>query len=201
MIASLAPATLPERGLTDSGFIGTTVPYGLLETTERDQQLAIRRFLSSARAKATPPRLLAVPVDIGEEAPSTEQVLDAIRAFSTSSNRTRDRQIAERITTLHRDALAEEECMLPASLRQFKDFFLAHPDLILPKITLTPDGTLRVRWIHGPSDFVAIEFTGQPLVGLVAEIPDGVGLTARHFRTEPLQDILAVARALGALFT
>jgi len=70
-------------------------------------------------------------------------MFDAIQALYLSSNTSRDRQIADRITALHRDALVDDEHILPASLDQFTDFFLAHPELGLPNITLTPDGTLR----------------------------------------------------------
>ena len=92
-------------------------------------------------------------------------------------------------------------CNLPASLRQFAYFFLTHPDLGLPKITLTPDGTLRARWIRGPRNFVAIEFTGEPLAKLVSEIPRQDNLTAAHFSTEPLKNVVSIARAIGASFT
>jgi hypothetical protein len=136
-----------------------------------------------------------------EDPPNTEEpIFDAIQALHLSNNRPRDQQIAERITTLHRDAMAEDEHILADSLRQFRDFFLAHPDLGLPKITLTPDGTLRARWIHGPGDFVAIEFTGKPLARLIAEIPRDNALTARYFSSESIQVILAIARSIGASF-
>ncbi len=128
------------------------------------------------------------------------RVYGAIRALSSSDNKPRDQRIADRITALHRDALAEDESILPDSLAQFTDFFLANPDLGVPKITLTPDGTLRVRWIHGPASFVALEFTGEPLIKFVAEIPRENGLTARHFSSEPLSSVLSIARAIGASF-
>jgi hypothetical protein len=134
------------------------------------------------------------------ERSSGEQIFDVIQSLYLSSNRPRDRQIAERITTIHRDSLAEGERIIPASIAQFAQFFLAHSDLGLPKITLTPDGTLRARWIHGPGNFVAIEFTGVPLAKLVAEVPRDRGLTAPHFASEPLNDIVPVARAIGASF-
>jgi hypothetical protein len=118
--------------------------------------------------------------EIGTEHTASQQIFEAIQALYLSSNKPRDRQIAERITALHRDAIAEDECILPDSLRQFTAFFLKHRDLGLPKVTLTPDSTLRARWIHGAGNFLAIEFTGQPLVKLVAEIPRGNGLTAQH---------------------
>jgi hypothetical protein len=129
------------------------------------------------------------------------QTYNAIQQLYQSNNVPRDRQIADRITVLHLDALAEDQHILPASLRQFADFFLAHPDLGLPKITLTPDSTLRARWIRGPRDFVAIEFTGEPLTKLVSEIPREDNLTATHFSSEPIKNIVSIARALSASFT
>jgi hypothetical protein len=130
-------------------------------------------------------------------------VFDAIRSFYLSTNHPRDRQIAERITILHRLALEEREEILPASLAQFTRFFLHHANhhLVMPKITLTPDGTLRARWIHGPEDFVAIEFTGNPLVKLVAEVPRRQeGQTASHFASEPIESVVSISRAIGASF-
>ena len=131
----------------------------------------------------------------------TQQIFDVIQALYLSTNTPRDRQIADRIKVLHRDAMAEDERILPASLSQFANFFLEQPVLGLPKITLTPDGTLRARWIGGPNSFVAIEFTGEPLAKLVAEIPREDNLTATYFSSEPLKNILSVARAIGASFS
>jgi len=138
--------------------------------------------------------------NITPEFATSEQIFDAIQSLYLSKNCPRDRQIAARILALYRDTLAEDERILSASLRQFTDFFLAHPDLSLPRITLTPDGTLRVRWIQGEGSFTAIEFTGKPLAKLVAEIPREQGLTAQHFSREPVTHILSVARAIGASF-
>jgi hypothetical protein len=129
------------------------------------------------------------------------RIFDAIQDLYRSNNMPRDRQIADRITVLHQDALAEDQHILPGSLRQLTNFFLAHPYLGLPKITLTPDGTLRARWIRGPENFVAIEFTGEPLAKLVSEIPRRHNLTAAHFSREPLSNIVSVASAIGASFT
>jgi len=129
-----------------------------------------------------------------------QRIFDAIQDLYRSNNMPRDRQIADRIAVLHQDALAEDQQILPGSLRQFADFFLAHPGLGLPKITLTPDGTLRARWIRGPRDFVAIEFTGEPLAKLISEIPRQDNLTAAHFSSEPLKNIVSVAGAIGASF-
>jgi len=138
--------------------------------------------------------------DVPPESADNEQIFDAIQSLYLSDNKPRDRQIATRIIALYRDALAEDERILSASLRQFVNFFLAYPDLGLPRITLTPDGTLRVRWIQGAGNFMAIEFTGEPLVKLVAEIPREGGLSARYFGVEFVDDILLSARAIGASF-
>ena len=139
-------------------------------------------------------------LDMLAEYTSGQRTFDAIQALYLSHNTPRDRQIAERLTTLYRAALEEDEAIRPASISQFKDFFLAHPELGLPKITLTPDGTLRARWIHGKGNFVALEFTGDPNAKLVAEIPRENGLTATHFGSEPLKNIIAVAQGMGASF-
>lgn len=126
-------------------------------------------------------------------------IFDAIQRLYLNQRNSRDRRIAERLTTLYRDALAEGEKMQPASVRQFAEFFIAHAALGLPKITLTPDGTLRVRWIAGPGNFAAIEFTGNSLVKLVAEIPRD-SATAQYFGSELVSHVVRVARDLGASF-
>jgi hypothetical protein len=132
---------------------------------------------------------------------ASHQVFDAIQSLYLSDNRPRDREIAARITTLHRHALLEGEQILPASLVQFVDFFLSDAELRLPKITLTPDGALRSRWIRGPEDFVAIEFTGHTLVKLVIEVPRDGGQIASHFASEAIDRVVSVSRAIGASFT
>ena len=129
-----------------------------------------------------------------------QRIFDAIQALYLSHNVARDRQIAQRLTTLYRAALEEDEAIRPASISQFKDFFLAHPELGIPKITLTPDGTLRARWIHGKGNFVALEFTGAQNAKLVTEIPRDNGLTATYFGSEPVENIIAVAQGMGASF-
>lgn len=131
----------------------------------------------------------------------TQQTFAAIQDLYQSRNLPRDRQIADRIRILQLDALAEDQLILAGSLRQFADFFLTHPRFGLPKITLTPDGTLRARWIHGPRNFIAIEFTGEPIVKLVAELPGEDNLTAAHFSSLPLKSIVSVARGIGTSFT
>jgi hypothetical protein len=127
-------------------------------------------------------------------------VFQAIQALCLSPNRPRDRQIADRIINLHRDVLAEGEQILAASLSQMVKFFLDHPDVARPKIFMTPDGTLRARWINGPSDFIAIEFTGLQLVKIVAEIPRAHGQTATFFATDLLETAVSNWRAAGASF-
>lgn len=199
MTYPFAPA-LRFTGAPYSGFTGTTIPHELLETAESDLRSAIRRNILTARVKRAKPRLHLVSLDISAEPAASEHVFYVIQALYLS-NMPRNRRIAERIATLYRDAIAEDEHICPESLSQFRDFFLAHPDLDLPKITVTPDGTLRARWIQGPSNFVALEFVGGTLVKLVAEIPRDNGVTARWFSSESVQSIVSTARAIGALFT
>src|SRR3954470_8596443 len=127
--------------------------------------------------------------------------LEAIQSlYLGSGNRTRDRQIAARITTLHRVALEEGKQIDPASLAQFAEFFLANPELAIPKITMTSEGHLRARWIKDKDDFAAIEFTGSPSVKLVAEIPRNTGSTATYFANESIDNVLSAGRAIGAFF-
>jgi hypothetical protein len=132
----------------------------------------------------------------GIQPATAEQIFDTIQAFYLSG-RLRNRKIADRITALYRDTLEEDERILPASLSQFTDFFLASPNLRVPQITLTPDGTLNAHWIQAPRNFVAIEFVGGTVAKLVAEIPRN-GLTAQHFVREALQNVVPIARTIGA---
>jgi hypothetical protein len=173
----------------------------MLQTTQRTERFNIERNIFVARRMATPPpTFYLLSPEINHEQTAGQQIFDAIQALYLSTNTPRDRQIAGRVTALHRGAIAEGDHISPDSLIQFRDFFLAYPELGVPKITLTPDGTLRVRWIHGPGSFIAIEFTGGPLAKLLAEIPRDGGLTARHFSSEPVRNILLIARAIEASF-
>jgi hypothetical protein len=175
---------LASDTLTSSSFTGTTaLSCKLFEAWARDVR-----------------RMNWVTPNILPEHTTAQRIFDAIQALYLSQNRPRDRQIAERLTALYRAALEEDEAVRPASIAQFRAFFLEHPALALPKITLTPDGTLRARWIKGPGNFVAIEFTGEPNGKLVAEIPRANDLTATHFGSEPLENIVEVAQGMGASF-
>lgn len=138
------------------------------------------------------------PAAIVAQGAVAEQIFETVQAFYLSANKPRDRHIAERITTLYRAALEEDEHILPASLNQFTQFFLANKGLGFPRITLTPDGTIRVRWIRGDGDFVAVEFTGEPDAKLVTEMPGLV--PPMRFSREPLVDVIAVVKALGGSF-
>ena len=215
----------PELPPTDTDSAGTTAVWGLRGMTRRNAQPGIIKAIARGISKAKWRRIAWASPDItpefagGEqidgmqlhiawaspditlEFADSEQIFDAIQSLYLSHNRMRDRQIADRIIALYRDALAEDERILSASLRQFADFFLAHPDLSLPRITLTPNGTLRVRWMQGAGSFTAIEFTGKPLVQLVAEIPRKGGETARYFSDELVDDVVSYSRAIGASFT
>lgn len=132
---------------------------------------------------------------------SHQQIANTIQLLLQTYNNPRDQQIAKRLSVLWRDAVEEGEEILAGSVSQFRDFFLMHNQLGLPKITLTPDGTLRVRWIHGVGHFFAIEFTGKPLVKLVAEVPRKQGLIAQHFSSEPIENVVAFAQAIHASLT
>src|SRR6266545_1116354 len=172
---------------SDSDSTGTTAFLGLLGTTRRNsQQGTLHRAL-----KATRQRIAWASPDMTPEFADSEQIFNAILSLHLSDNRTRDRKIADRLTTLCRDALEEDERILSASLRQFTTFFLEPHDLGLPRIILTPNGTLRVRWIQGAGSFTALEFTGKPLVQLVAEIPRAGGETARYFSDELVDDVVS----------
>src|SRR3954447_13794061 len=124
-------------------------------------------------------------------------VISAIEELD-HSDQVRDRRIGERLAELLRDSNAENEIIHGESTQQFLTFFLAHPLLGLPKITLTPDGTLRARWIKGPGNFTAIEFIGAQTVRLVAEVPRDQNQTAKIFATEPIKSVVEFAQAIGA---
>jgi hypothetical protein len=208
-VHAITSGTFPEGTLTGSGITPTEISsYDLIRRTLREGMstrsgftgtMTLERYLFEATERDPQRKYWASPNIIAEFADS-QQIFDTIQPLYLSSNTSRDRQIADRITALHRDALADDEHILPASLHQFTDFFLTHTELGIPKITLTPDGTLRARWIHGPKHFVAIEFTGEPRAKLVAEIPRDDGLTASYFAAEPISDIVSAIRALGASF-
>jgi hypothetical protein len=170
--------------LTNSSFTGTNA-------------LSMKLFETAAREVRN---MYWVSPNIVADYSTSQPIFDAIQALYLTHNRPRNRQIANRLTALYRAALEEDETIRPASVTQFKNFFLANPELGLPKITLTPDGTLRARWIQGTGNFVAIEFTGEPNAKLVAEIPRENGLTATHFGSEPLRNIVPVAQGMGASF-
>jgi hypothetical protein len=211
MEAAIADRPRIKNDAPASSFTGSTKAVrSFFETPDDVVPLAIlpkaayryRRAQPPTRAEELPALIDAVyhALSSVSTASHAARIFDAIQTLYLT-NRPRDRAIAERIATVHRLALEEGEEILPASLIQFTDFFLHHTDLLLPKITLTPNGTLRARWIHGPEDFVAIEFTGNPLVKLVAEIPRKEGSsTATHFASEPVESVVCISRAIGASF-
>ena len=137
---------------------------------------------------------------IGSDESDGLAIFNCIQALYLSHNQPRDRQIAERITNLHRIVLGEGEQISAGSLEQFTEFFRKEPELAFPRITMTPDGTLRARWIQDREHFVAIEFTGKPLVRLVAEVPRDGGQTASYFASEPFEGVVVASRKLGARF-
>lgn len=165
---------------------------------DEDFTLSRAKWRIAARAKVSPLRVFPASPEIGALPSDAEQIYDAIQSFYLSDNRPRDRHIVDRITALHRDAIEEDERILVQSMKQFKDFFLGHSDLSIPEITLTPNGAMRARWIQGPGHFAAIEFTGKPLVKLIAEIPRGDGQTAQYFITDRIFNIFSLALSIGA---
>jgi hypothetical protein len=208
MEAEIADRPRIKNDAPASSFTGSTEAVrSFFETPDVVAQLAIlakaayrRRAQPAIRADELPALIDAVYRTLSSVSTASHaaRISNAIESLYLT-NRPRDRAIAERIATVHRLALEEGEEILLASLVQFRDFFLHHTDLLLPKITLTPNGTLRARWIHGPEDFVAIEFTGNPLVKLVAEIPRKEGSsTATHFASEPVGSVVCISRAIGA---
>jgi hypothetical protein len=123
---------------------------------------------------------------------------DALHALRETYNSARDRRIADRLQTLSVDAASEDQAIRASSVVQFRDFFLNNRQVRVPKITLTPDGTLSLRWITAPGNFFALEFTGNGLAKIVAEIPRNYGLTAKYFVSEPISSVTDFARAIGA---
>jgi hypothetical protein len=151
---------------------------------------------------ASDTKTIITSIDFIAAPPSdAQQMFDATQALYLSNNNPRDRRIADRLTSLRHIATDEDQYILPSSMTQMAAFFLSHPDLALPKITLTPDGTLRARWIKGRNNFVAIEFTGSPTAKLVAEIPAEDNSSATYFSSQPLKNVVLAAHRLGACFT
>ena len=170
--------SLPSASLTDSDFASAQSPkIGNIKPSQ-------------------PPAYFETTVDYDDV--SQQKIFDAVKALYLSGS-PRDRQIADRLIALHRDALGEGEQVDPESILQFADFFLGNRNVGVPKITLTPDGTLRARWLHGAGNFIAVEFTGEALVKVVAEIPREVE-TARYFFSESVDKVGSVGRAIGASF-
>src|SRR5262249_20237581 len=73
---------------------------GKVEVTKRQHK---------ERAAALPLRLHRATPEIGAEQTASQEIFDAIEALYLSGNKPRDRQIADRITALYRDAIAEDE--------------------------------------------------------------------------------------------
>jgi hypothetical protein len=109
-------------------------------------------------------------------------------------------KFADRLKALSQDAAEEGESIRPASLAQFLDFFQTHADLGIPKITLTPDGTLRIRWLYDRGDFFAVEFTGRATAKIAAEISGTAAQKVSHFTTTPLGNIVSFAKDIGVRF-
>lgn len=182
--------TLSERDFRESVF-------SFEETERAAEQLKLFRTRNSPQKPANPP---TIETDDSSFA-SGAQIYQAIEKLFLSQNMPRDRRIADRLTALYRDAISEGESIRAGSVAQFANFFLQHVQLGVPKITLTPDGTLRSRWIQGPENFLAIEFIGGRFARIVAELPRANGETATYFCYEELNNVLHIAGAMGAALT
>lgn len=194
VVPPLDPRTWPTNAFGRE-VMSTTIPQ---EPLSAAMQYAIHRGIIALCTNRAIAPLYQSTLDIGTTPAVSDHIFRVIQSLNLSTPQ--NRRIAERITTLYRDAIAEHEHIRPESLTQCQDFFLRYPNLGLPKITLTPDGTIRARWIHGPGNFVAIEFIGELLVKLVAEIPKGDGVTAKWFGTESADDIVKAVHAIGTSF-
>lgn len=72
----------------------------------------------------------------------------------------RNMVILARLSRLYFDALVDDESIAKASFDQCVRFFLQCSDRSVPKITLTPNGTLHAHWRVGTSQALSREFTG-----------------------------------------
>ena len=156
------------------------------------------KIITGEYISAPPQRVHSVILVIDAKISTALHIFNAIQDLYLSRN-SRDRQIAERLKCLYRDALEEGEEMRTDSIGQLSKFFLNNRDVGVPKITLTPDGTLRARWIHDVGNFIAIEFTGKPLARVVTEMPRE-NETAKYFFSESIENVVPNARAIGASF-
>src|SRR4051812_45296671 len=112
-----------QDNLAQDAFTGTSVPAELLPQ-ERPVEAAAHRKIAILYASRSSIEILTRSADIGRNTSSdSELIFDAIKSLYLSRNTPRDRQIAERITALHRDALAEDESMRADSITQFATFF------------------------------------------------------------------------------
>lgn len=196
-----APLSVQSEPITSSSGSETDTDFIL---DQRMNEIAGEQLINALRQRAAESLLEEEYRDSSETAIDYDylgkrNVFEAVKDLYLTINPC-SRRIADRLIDLHRDALSEDEHINPDCIPQFAKFFLAHQDFAVPKITLTPDGTLRVRWIHGPDNFIAIEFTGKPLVKVVAEVPRDLE-TARYFFSESAQNIASVAIAIGASFS
>jgi hypothetical protein len=151
-------------------------------------------------ARLTHAHALRLPLSgerhILDQQPRSE-IFNILTLFYQRLASNRDRKIADRLSALSKDAQDEDEYMVPSSLGQLIEFFQQNLNVAIPKITLTPDGTLRARWINGPNKFLAIEFTGGMLVRVVAEVPRQDGSVARYFFLEHYSRMVLFASYIG----
>jgi hypothetical protein len=192
-----APADTHTRSFT--GSVEAARQFFDAEVTVAEVRARLWAKQAEQLTLAAPSSLFSTLLRFVTEQSDGGRILHAIQSLYLSINRPRDRQIAERITELRRVVLDEGKHIVPESLEQFVDFFRNHPNLGFPRIFVTPNGTVRARWTRGPENFVAIEFTGKPLVRMVAEVPRD-GQTAAYFASEPVNSVVAASRAVGVSF-
>ena len=122
------------------------------------------------------------------------QLCDAIEALS-SNNTPRNQQIIDRIKAIYCPKGNIYLNIVSASLEQFTKFFLELPEIDLPKITLTLDGNLKVRWIYSEGNYISIEFIGGPTIKLVADMTLEFSKIL-HGSLDPIEAVLS-SKSLG----
>jgi len=188
----------PLEPITSVSSTSLSASYFILASPDAEVgevELILRRKLAERQTAPTP---IYSANAIDQDYLGKQKIFDAVKDLYLSNN-PRNRQVADRLISLHRDALTEDEHLDPDAIPQFAKFFLSYSDVALPKKSLTPHGPLRARWLHGYGDFIAIEFTGKPLAKVVAEIPRERE-TARYFFSELIESVAPVASSLGASF-
>lgn len=167
-----------ENQISLSGSELQTDVSSATETAQFDvKQKALWKLSSMVNVGVTLVGLAVVGTNMSSAGSSTSSAAESASSYETRSDtavgvyhaieklylsyRPRDRKIAERLTELYRDALAEQEEMSSGSALQFANFLLAHRELSFPMITLSQRGNLRARWIRSDDDYLPWSFSGR----------------------------------------